>query len=241
MTPGQDENLRGQGPDDGMERCQVTGKQVPRDEIVVFHGYRVCAEGKAEILRRLRQGLAMPGEMETSTVSRRFLAMMIDGLIILFFITVTGSLAGFDPFSESLSGSMGGATGEDALDRFRYGCGMYILFNLSIIAYYTLFHASLGQSIGKMAMGIMVVDKDGRRPTHKVAAIRAFIYEGVDLGSYVLLLAVTDPGMIDTYLGMTPLASFSWYAADSIAALADQAEQKSIHDRLAGTRVVMKV
>ena len=234
-------NRRGEEPENGMERCQITGKMVPRDQIVVFHGYRVCAEGKAEILRRLRTGQAMPGELEAPTVTRRFLAMTLDGFIIMLFMFATGSLAGYDPFSEGLGGSMGGATGEEALNRFRYGCGMYVLFNLSIIAYYTLFHASLGQSIGKMALGIMVVDAQGRRPTHRVAAIRALVYEGVDLFSSVLLLAVTDPGMIDAYLAMTPMVSFSWYVADAIAALADPAEQKSIHDRLAGTRVVMKV
>jgi len=46
----------------GMGRCEVTGQVVPEDELVLIHGQRVCAEGKAILLERLKAGEAMPGE-----------------------------------------------------------------------------------------------------------------------------------------------------------------------------------
>jgi uncharacterized RDD family membrane protein YckC len=77
------------------------------------------------------------------------------------------------------------------------------------MAYFTLFHAWLGQTIGKMLMGIKVVTNDNKFISPAMAFLR--------WSGYILSFA--------------PLAAgFLWAAVDK--------DQCAWHDRLAQTRVV---
>jgi len=82
-------------------------------------------------------------------------------------------------------------------------------FFLLHMAYFTLFHAWLGQTIGKMLMGIRVVTNDNKFISPAMAFLR--------WSGYILSFA--------------PLAAgFLWAAVDK--------DQCAWHDRLAQTRVV---
>ena len=90
---------------------------------------------------------------------------------------------------------------------------LFPLFLLSFfllhMAYFTLFHAWLGQTIGKMLMGIRVVTNDNKFISLAMAFLR--------WSGYILSFA--------------PLAAgFLWAAVDK--------DQCAWHDRLAQTRVV---
>ena len=85
----------------------------------------------------------------------------------------------------------------------------FLSFFLLHMAYFTLFHAWLGQTIGKMLMGIRVVTNDNKFISLAMAFLR--------WSGYILSFA--------------PLAAgFLWAAVDK--------DQCAWHDRLAQTRVV---
>ena len=85
----------------------------------------------------------------------------------------------------------------------------FLSFFLLHMAYFTLFHAWLGQTIGKMLMGIKVVTNDNKFTSPAMAFLR--------WSGYILSFA--------------PLAAgFLWAAVDK--------DQCAWHDKLAQTRVV---
>ena len=85
----------------------------------------------------------------------------------------------------------------------------FISFVFLHMAYFTLFHAWLGQTIGKMTMGIRVVTHDNETASLSVSFLR--------WSGYIL--------------SFTPLAvGFLWAAVDR--------DQCAWHDRLSQTRVI---
>lgn len=87
----------------------------------------------------------------------RFGAWLIDVLLLGAMVGVVGELLGLGP---------GLATGTTPLDLARLG-------GLSFV-YWTLFEWNTGQSLGKFALGLQVVDEHGRTPSPFAAAIESF-------------------------------------------------------------------
>jgi len=208
----------------GMGTCSITGKVVPEDELVTIHGQRVCAEGKAILLDRLKAGDALPGEEERPTALRRFGCLFLDGLIINVpgAIIIALIVAVFVP--------------HHAADQAAMIIGLFALFLAAVqFVYFGLTHAIRGQTLGKMAGKIVVVNLDGSPISASTAYIRALAFLGPNLLAALLLV-----------VGLAPIAavldviSRLWILADAIVALVDRDQQRSLHDRIAGTRVVMK-
>ena len=64
------QNSRVNAPPLVMVQCAITGQWVPDDEIITLQGHRVCADGKLELLERLRSGQGIglaPGSAPGST------------------------------------------------------------------------------------------------------------------------------------------------------------------------------
>ena len=207
----------GAGPAPGMAQCSVTGKWVPEDEIVTLHGQRVCAEGKAILLERLRSGEAMPGELEKPTILRRFGSIFLDGLIIGIPTAIASAVV------------TGGRQ-----DAFIPTGIVTLLSGVVYIVYFGAMHAASGQTLGKKAGKIKVVrDADGGAIDSSMAYIRAIAYAGPNVITG-LAYFTQSPGLIlviSVVVGLYGLA-------DVIMALVDRARQRSLHDRIAGTRVV---
>lgn len=103
---------------DNMVQCEITGQWVPQDETVVIQGYRVCAEGKAELLDSLAAGdhiggtnLTDPGWVTTRkglTTVYVSIALMIVGVILM--IALAAVVGGMSAASGSGTGmlAMGG-------------------------------------------------------------------------------------------------------------------------------------
>lgn len=201
----------------GMGQCSVTGKIVPEDELVTINGQRVCAEGKAILLDRLRSGETLPGEWEKPSIIRRFLCSLLDGLVIVF------------PFSV-LQGILTATLGEAAV-----ATGVVALVGtVAQIIYFGAMYASRGQSVGKIAGKLRVVnDNDGSPVTTGTAYIRALAYLGPGILSD--LGAIT--GNAPIIIGASVIVGV-WGLTDVIFALADTSRQRALHDRIAGTRVV---
>jgi len=201
----------------GTGTCSITGKVVPEDELVTIHGQLVCAEGKAILLARLRAGDALPGELEHPTALRRFLCISLDGVIV-------GFCAGF---LNGINAALGASPiVQDAI-------AIFVTF--AQIIYFGQMHASYGQTIGKMAGKIVVVNLDGSPISTFTAYIRALASAGPGLLGWVPVV-IGNPGLILASGGV----STCWFFIDAAFALIDRSQQRSLHDRIAGTRVVMK-
>jgi uncharacterized RDD family membrane protein YckC len=198
-----------------MAQCSITGKMVPEDELVTIQGQRVCAEGKAILLERLQSGETLPGELRKPTVIRRFGCIFLDGLIIVLPLAILAGLLAGRLASPFVSGAVS-------------------VFTVIVeIVYFGQMHGSGGQTIGKKAGKLMVVNLDGSKISMQTAYVRAIAYVGpgvlsglATISGNVLLASVA--AMIVGLYGL----------ANMLAAVFDTKEQRALHDRIAGTRVI---
>ena len=125
----------------------------------------------------------MEGETQVSKVvyagaGRRFLASLIDGLILGILYIPFNVIAGVSNTSNYQSGSMA-STGLTTL--------LSLILMVIQFAYYIYFIGSRGQTPGKMAMGVKVIRKDGITPVgYGKAFMREFV--GKFISSIVLAL-----------------------------------------------------
>ncbi len=148
-----------------MGQCAVTGSIVPEDELVTIQGQRVCAEGKAILLEHLRAGVALPGELERPTVLRRFGCIFVDGIIMGVAGAIIGGVAG---------GAMG--VGGTRVGGIAFVATISLLTNTFTLLYFALMHGSRGQTVGKMAGKLVVVNLDGSPIGMRTAFARALAY-----------------------------------------------------------------
>ena len=150
------------------------------------------------------ESIPSPGQtVEVIGFGRRFVAYFIDGIILWiaqFIITFCSSTAVFTVSSEG---------GEDAVNTLNL---LFSCISILISAgYFVIFWATTGQTLGKMAMGIKIVNIDGTPISWGKALLR---YLGYIVSSLVLLIG------------------FIWIAFD--------ARRQGWHDKIAGTYVVRK-
>ena len=215
----------------GTVQCEITGKWVPEDEVITIQGHRVCAEGKAELLERLQAGELLPGEVERPSVLRRFLCIFLDGMIVGVVHVLLGmAFLGTAFFAATGAGGVGSTV-----------VAVLPLVNAGIsLAYYTVMHGMFGQTLGKMAGRIRVVNGDQSPITMSTALLRALYYQVPAIVSALIMavaiLADSQGGLaaadvVNVLFGIYIIASV-------IVALVDREQQRAIHDRLAGTRVI---
>jgi len=208
-------------------RCEITGQMVPEDEIVEIDGHRVCAAGKEELLRRLRSGEGLPGEMERPSVLRRFACIFVDGLLL----GVVGLLLHFvilgTPFFNPRDQNLRSLLADEAV-----ASTLGVILGL---AYFTYFHGLRGQTPGKMAGKIKVVNLDGSPITYSKALVRALFYSGPQLLTPITFFIVLEsPGAATAFQVVVGIYAI----VNVLCALFDRAQQRALHDRLAGTRVI---
>ena len=197
----------------GMAQCAVTGKMFPEDELVTIQGQRVCAEGKAILLERLRSGESAPHELEKPTVLRRFGCIFVDGLIIgVPTAVVTGMVGRGNPVVT--------------------GC-CSIASTVVQVIYFGQLHGTVGKSVGKMAGKLRVVNMDGSAISLGTGYVRAVAYCGLSVLSGIAAF-LGSPAIVLAAGGIASLYGL----ANIIVALVDSRAQRAIHDRIAGTRVV---
>lgn len=226
--------------------CQVTGKAILRDDAVVFQGKWVGAEGKAILLERLRSGADEPGALATASLWKRFLGGMLDGLICTTPFIVIGLLLGFDVFDVSKNNE-----DEAALAGYDIYQSLFeLIVTVAFIVYLTILHSRSGQTLGKMIAKTKVVRSDGSPITYSRSFVRALYLDG---GNFLLEISVLIMLCIALMLPdraselqnvfqtvVTALTAFIGVYAivNLLAIIFDRSQRRSIHDRLAGTRVV---
>jgi len=217
-----------------LARCSVTGNLVPEDELINFQGQLVCAEGKAILLDRLKAGEALVGGMERPRILLRFGCIVLDNIIL----AVAGGLVG---------GLLGAGMGIMKFPMATIFAAAQIAAAIIAVTYFTMMHAARGQTLGKMAGKIMVVNLDGTPISFRTAFIRALIYYGPSFLNIVLMFIFVSnappPGQPTTPFNSMTIGSAlvgCWYIADLLVGLLDTNQQRTIHDRIAGTRVIVR-
>lgn len=192
--------------------CSECGRQTPPEELARFGDRLVCSYCKNTYAQKLREGVAPVTAMRYGGFWLRFVAVLIDGIIlaipigileVVIFGAMGASIAnlGQNPAPEdvfAVLGPMFAMIGVVSLVSIGLGC-----------AYETFFVVKYGATPGKMALGLKVLRPDGSMLTAGRAAGRYF--------------AKMLSGMI-MYIGYI-MAGFD-------------EQKRSLHDRICDTRVV---
>ncbi len=214
-----------------MGQCGVTQKWFPLADLVVFQGKLVCAEGKQILLDRLKTGAFAPEELARPSALRRFACIFIDWLIILpvwylfLVMVVVWVVVPFHLF-----------TGAPAVVTLVFGTLSVLAF-----AYFAILHGTSGKSVGKRVGRTRVVTLGGVRASWGKILLRSALYPGtIAVIGVACLLPDPDPGNMGfrAILGALVLLVMAWILADALAALFDPIMQRSLHDRISGTRVI---
>ncbi len=219
-------------PQPGVAQCSVTKKWFPEDEIVTLQGQLVSAEGKQILLDRLRTGAGEPGALASPGVFRRFVCISIDWLIILpVWYLLTMAVVVWVVLPLHLQGSMG---------HYGFILLVYSLFAVVSSLYFSILHGGAGKSIGKMLGRLRVISLDGSRASWKRILMRSVLYPGTIaiIGACGLLPSSVGEGALKILIELAAGAFMAWVLADALTALFDTRMQRSLHDRICGTRVI---
>jgi uncharacterized RDD family membrane protein YckC len=133
---------------EGVRRCSRCGSTFCRDCLVEIGGAPYCATCKTEQLLDVRSGVS--GPLDLATIGKRFLAVLVDGIILYVVNAAIGFVIGL---------AMRGGAAQVL------GC-VSILMSLVInVVYDASLVAASGQTLGKRALKIKVVAEDGANVT----------------------------------------------------------------------------
>ena len=215
-------------PRPGTAQCNITKKWFPEDEVVTFQGQLVSAEGKQILLDRLRTGVDAPKALARPGVWQRFGCIIVDSIIFFIFRLVLYAAFAL-PLLVPLN-SPGRSYRTFAPD---------FISLLAAIVYFGVLHGRLGKSLGKMMGDLRVVGIDGSAISTARAFARAVAYEfGIVMFIFTAIIGMILGWHSVTVLSLGLLLSAIWRLTDILYALADTRTQRSLHDRICGTRVI---
>ena len=110
------------------------------------------------------------------------------------------------------------------------------------LTYYAWMHGKFGQTVGKMAGKIRVVNTDLSPISTRTALLRSLYYQG-PASTAMLIAAVGMFSELYEVVGVAdliihPMAGI-YVLVSIVMALVDREQQRAIHDRLAATRVIL--
>ena len=196
-----------------MAVCQITGKTVALEDSVEFRGFIVSTEGKRILLQRLLYGDPINlNIMVKPSTWRRILATLIDNLIFIVLYALLMLLLSFTVRLFMLPSVV----------------AVFFVINVALLRsfYYFFFEGSSGATAGKWILRMRVVKKDGMPLTSWTSLKRTFF-------SNTLPMFVTLFGVVGWIL-------VGGYYLTSVIAMSVEKDGSSLHDAIAGTRVVMK-
>ena len=221
-------------------QCSITGIWVPADELVMFQGRLVSAEGKQIMLDRMMAGDPVDATVTRPSVLRRFGCIFLDNLIIMVPIMIVAMIGMVGTFNQIIKSDQMRSATQPVLYQQNYTYqGFSDLFTFVIaLCYFALLHARNGKTFGKMAGHLQVLNMDGTPISARTAWIRSFVFVWSNLFTGLCLLFILPIVGSAIVLTITGLIGFGWIVADVVCALVDTRMQRSLHDRIAGTRVI---
>jgi uncharacterized RDD family membrane protein YckC len=152
--------------------CVECGKLFPEDEMLQYENAWVCAACKPVFFQRIKEGVAPKGSFVYAGIGKRFVAIIIDG-IILDIVLLPGIilLVGVQGLTHN-----GLSPGVSAL--------IYLVQYLVPAAYEIILVGMYGATLGKMLMKIKVVTAEGGRVSYGRSTGRYFskMLSGIILG-----------------------------------------------------------
>lgn len=138
--------------------CSVSGRCLPKSEMLEFEGRWVGIEHKDEFFQRLREGVSLPHNVVYATFGRRFLAKLVDGIIMFVMNMIIGGVLGAVLFAAVANLGPGAA-------------GLMILVQVLIqavgigasLAYVIYFTRKYDATPGKKALGLRLLRADGSK------------------------------------------------------------------------------
>lgn len=151
-----------------------------------------------------------PGDLGT-----RFVAKLIDGVLVAVALSVISAVLGFAAFG------MGMRTG--------YGTDLLssLISTAIVVGYYALMESTRGQTVGKMILRLRVQNLDGQHPTTEQALKR---------NAYLAISLIGILPLVGAFI--TGLASLTAVLYVAVTINNDPLERRGWHDRFGGTRVV---
>lgn len=159
--------------------CTVCKNSFSANEVVQYNNDTVCFKCKNEYFQKVREGVidTSSSEIRYSSVRRRFVASLVDGIILAIFnMIIMAPFAGLiasNPTNPDFSAILG-----------RMAVSM-LFSTLLGVAYYTVLHGWKGATFGKMLCKIKVVKADGQPITYIQAFVR---YLGYMVSSIILCI-----------------------------------------------------
>ena len=146
---------------------------------------------------------------------RRFGCIFLDGLIIGVPFAIAAQVVTIGMTSPQLGGAVS------------------LLAVIAQIVYFGQMHGNGGKTVGKKAGKLLVVNLDGSKITMQTAYIRAAAYAGPSRPTSLALMAHSLP-----LIGIATMVAGVYKLADTLFAPFDTKQQRALHDRIAGTRVI---
>ena len=211
-----------------VRRSRRTGSSRNGRTCVGFAAYLVAFDicrHRAKLFEKA-QGVKIKNMERYQTIGPRFLALLIDSLLIIPVSIVTMALA---------------SSFNSAKFNFVFTIGMSAI----PVLYTILMHARYGQTLGKMAMKVKVLDISERPITFTQAVIRSLpqllsvFLTASSLSSQMLSEAENEftNELLGMAVGITYVLYFGWSIGEIISALVTE-KKRALHDFIAGTVVV---
>jgi uncharacterized RDD family membrane protein YckC len=141
--------------------CAECGHPTPADELARFGTVMVCPNCKTRYAQKLREGVTPGRAMTYGGFWIRFVAYLIDGIILVIAGTIV-QFASLGSLRNAVLVEPGVQPGPEVFARILGTAGLAGLINFAIAATYeTLFVSKLGATPGKMALSLRVVRPDG--------------------------------------------------------------------------------
>jgi uncharacterized RDD family membrane protein YckC len=192
VAPAAASSVAAPAPAPDTEVCAVSGKRYPKREMIQFEGKWISAEHRDQFFQRQREGLsAMPNEMLYGGFWIRFVAKLIDGIILYVLNIPVSLLLGY--------GFMSGPQLDSANPNFGAFFGAMIMMQLIYVVIaigYSWFFISRYQATpGKMALGLKVVRADGSHLSTGRIIGRYFaeMVSGITLSIGYIIAAFDEP------------------------------------------------
>jgi uncharacterized RDD family membrane protein YckC len=166
--------------------CTECGRRYPADDLARFGASVICAECKPRYVQRLREGGSIPGVLVYGGFWRRFLALLLDGVILMIVMFPIEMALGMFSGPSLTRPNPGAALGFLGI--------IWLISLLLNVTYYTYFVSQKGATPGKMVMGMKVITATGERPSVGLAAGRYFaqLLSGLVFGIGFLIAAFDD-------------------------------------------------
>jgi uncharacterized RDD family membrane protein YckC len=143
------------GVSERLVRCTRCGRQFCHDCVVQLRGFYYCGSCKGEHVRDVQSGTG-PGVLDLASVGRRWLGVIVDQLLLgaVTFAVVMGAAVALGALGQA------GETAQTVGGFVFLAVYLLSVFGLPI-AYDGWMIQTRGQTLGKMAVGVKVVNPDG--------------------------------------------------------------------------------